>query len=462
VLNKVRFQKFVQDKFDTIVFDLKTQRDAMPLDLVSPNQPEVNRSANEVSDPDTTMVEASCMDVDMMANESFTETRTITTTLSAILHNDLSHPMRKTVLEKLDDYLRRISDFISDYSLVIRSLMLSLGGMEFVQSNTGVTIQSCQRFKVGDLFPAQFYTSVPNHYTAAPIPPELLSSQQFHQELKELFQDQHLGFVHSTFFGRRGAKKETTDKHPIQNLMHINILPYLSHLTHSHNELPSVLKTNALDKYKVNMANMWTGRTQMNKLLNKLIEVLLKVHLAPTRECKYREYIAKRQESQSKTKNGGNEAWSFINRMDFGSLSRNEKRDTIRSEEYKKAKNQKKYDSGKGIKWLQKKMRNEERISFFKSKMNQVKVSFFLIFEKKKKKKKKKKYIIKMLFYFIQIMKDELRSKFKEDIKQNLKKRLTGKYIETNAFCTSINDKYAIQYHRVFPGHSCLHWCLYF
>jgi hypothetical protein len=165
--------------------------------------------------------------------------------------------------------------------------------------------------------------------------------------------------------------------------MHINILPYLSHLTHSHNELPLVLKSNALEKYKVNMANMWTGRTQMNKLLNKLIEVLLKVHLAPTRERKYREHIAKkRQESQFKTKNGGNEAWSFINSMDFGSLSRNEKRDIIRSEEYKKAKNQKKYDSGKGTKWLQKKMRNEERISFFKSKMNQVKVSFFLIFEK--------------------------------------------------------------------------------
>jgi hypothetical protein len=400
VLNKVRFQKFVQDNFDTIVFDLKTQRDAMPMDLTSPNQTEINRSTNEVSVPDTTMVEASCMDVDMMADESVTETRTVTTTLSAILHNDLSPPMRKTILEKLDDYLNRISDFTSDYSLVIHSLMLSLRGMEFVKSNTGVTIQSSQRFKVGDLFPAQFYTSVPNHYTAAPIPPELLSSQQFHQELKELFQDQHLGFIHSTFFGRRGAKKETIDKHPIQNLMNINILPYLSHLTHSHNELPLVLKSNALEKYKVNMANMWTGRTQMNKLLNKLIEVLLKVHLAPTRERKYREHIAKkRQESQFKTKNGGNEAWSFINSMDFGSLSRNEKRDIIRSEEYKKAKNQKKYDSGKGTKWLQKKMRNEERISFFKSKMNQVKVSFFLIFEKYIYIKKQ--YLIAMLLYFI-------------------------------------------------------------
>jgi hypothetical protein len=55
------------------------------------------------------------------------------------------------------------------------------------------------------------------------------------------------------------------------------------------------------------------------------------VHLAPTRERKYRKYIAKkRQESQSKPKNGGNEAWLFINRTDFGSLLHNEKRDIIR------------------------------------------------------------------------------------------------------------------------------------
>jgi hypothetical protein len=58
--------------------------------------------------------------------------------------------------------------------------------------------------------------------------------------------------------------------------MHINIQPYLSHLTHSRNELPSVLKANALEKY------------------NKLIEILLKVYPAPVRERKYREYSTKK------------------------------------------------------------------------------------------------------------------------------------------------------------------------
>jgi hypothetical protein len=68
--------------------------------------------------------------------------------------------------------------------------------------------------------------------------------------------------------------------------------------------------------------------------------------------------------------------------MEFGSLSHNEKRDIIRSDEYKKTMNQKKYDSGKGMKWLQKKMRNEERIPLFKSKVNQVKVGFFFSLKK--------------------------------------------------------------------------------
>jgi hypothetical protein len=93
--NKVRFQKLVQDTFDTIVFDLKTLRDAVPMDLDLSNQPEIDRPTNEVSDPDTTMVEVSCMNADMMANENLTETRTVTTTLSAILHNDLIPLMKK-------------------------------------------------------------------------------------------------------------------------------------------------------------------------------------------------------------------------------------------------------------------------------------------------------------------------------------------------------------------------------
>jgi hypothetical protein len=50
----------------------------------------------------------------------------------------------------------------------------------------------------------------------------------------------------------------------------------------------------ALAKIATNFANLWSNNKLINSLLNKVIEVLLRIHLAPTRESQYREYLEKR------------------------------------------------------------------------------------------------------------------------------------------------------------------------
>jgi len=47
----------------------------------------------------------------------------------------------------------------------------------------------------------------------------------------------------------------------------------------------------ALTNFNSNLSLMWTDKKMINRLLNKLIEVLLKIHLAPVREKEYRTYI---------------------------------------------------------------------------------------------------------------------------------------------------------------------------
>jgi hypothetical protein len=62
---------------------------------------------------------------------------------------------------------------------------------------------------------------------------------------------------------------------------------------------PYVMKT-ALQPYTTNYQNMWSKANRFGKLLSHLILVLLKIHLAPIREKKHKDYITNKIDERQK------------------------------------------------------------------------------------------------------------------------------------------------------------------
>jgi hypothetical protein len=88
--------------------------------------------------------------------ESGIEHRTVPVSLNSILHKDISDMMKEEVHKKLKDCLTETSEFISDYGLVVHTLMLSLRDLVFAQQDNEIVMQRGQGFRISHLFPVSF------------------------------------------------------------------------------------------------------------------------------------------------------------------------------------------------------------------------------------------------------------------------------------------------------------------
>ncbi|ORE04624.1 hypothetical protein BCV72DRAFT_231266 [Rhizopus microsporus var. microsporus] len=92
---------------------------------------------------------------------------------------------------------------------------------------------------------------------------------------------------------------------------------------------------NALGKVTTNIKNKWSTPKIFYGLMNSLLDVLLRVHLAPKREAKYRSCIQKKAEERSK-KDSQQSVDDNSRTSTFADLPRNARRNILRGEEYKK------------------------------------------------------------------------------------------------------------------------------
>ncbi|KAI8095542.1 hypothetical protein BDF21DRAFT_329988, partial [Thamnidium elegans] len=114
-------------------------------------------------------------------------------------------------------------------------------------------------------------------------------------EFCRLFTKSHLQLIHSTYFGPQGIGEGSMKSHPFQASF-VKIMPRnLDDVTITD---PYVMKM-ALSTYMTNFENMWSDGKRTTKVLNRLIDVLLKIHLAPQRETKYKIYLAKEKKAEA-------------------------------------------------------------------------------------------------------------------------------------------------------------------
>ncbi|CEG74324.1 hypothetical protein RMATCC62417_09560 [Rhizopus microsporus] len=270
---------------------------------------------------------------------------TFTVSLANILRDDLPNKAKQLFFEKINTALIDISDFTSNLQFLTFLLMSSFRHYTFRKSNNHrVLVEECtERLDIIALFPENFVGSANIGLLAPSLSQQLLQSGAFCNMFGNFFTKKHLDFVYRSVFPSRGPAQDTRSALSLQEsfykaVISKNVLDNLS--TEKLAAVPSALKDIAFKLFVTNFENMWKNRKIINRLLNKLLDVLLKIHLARIRETKYREMVeAEKQESKNKQKQ--KEETLKAHQHDIDYLSSDHRRLVIRGSHYKLNKYQK-------------------------------------------------------------------------------------------------------------------------
>ncbi|KAI9255367.1 hypothetical protein EDC94DRAFT_650689 [Helicostylum pulchrum] len=127
------------------------------------------------------------------------------------------------------------------------------------------------------------------------LPPPLdffcLKTANIARNFSKLFSKAHLQLIHSTYLGPQGLREGSTKTQYFHNAF-VDILP--RNIKKAFATDPYVMKM-SLSKYATNFEVMWSDLKRPLKVLNRLLDILLKIHLAPEREQKYKAYVARKK-----------------------------------------------------------------------------------------------------------------------------------------------------------------------
>ncbi|KAI9245942.1 hypothetical protein EDC94DRAFT_687005, partial [Helicostylum pulchrum] len=124
----------------------------------------------------------------------------------------------------------------------------------------------------------------------------LRNTTNYLTDFSTLFSSAHLSAVHSKYYGDDGIRAETLKKYPLHAAV-FKLMP-TDETNHFKCDADTHAMKLALAGYMVNFSNMWKKSNRFYKLLNNLLQVLLKIHLAPTRERRYKDFIAQKKQEK--------------------------------------------------------------------------------------------------------------------------------------------------------------------
>ncbi|CEI87577.1 hypothetical protein RMCBS344292_01987 [Rhizopus microsporus] len=93
--------------------------------------------------------------------------------------------------------------------------------------------------------------------------------------------------------------KNNLEAHPVQHALILALEQNgITKQTFDFEKPPSEAIKVALETFKVNFKNMWTDKKIINKLLDKVILVLIRLYLAQSRESQCKLYILKKSQTK--------------------------------------------------------------------------------------------------------------------------------------------------------------------
>ena len=192
--------------------------------------------------------------------------------------------------------------------LARKTVTITVSGSIYSGSNIDLGIKPTDptTFNINNLLPDDFTfhdNDVSPILSVAPIPPKLQEYlEQFinkektgNDDFVSLLSQDHLQFLHSRFLGifQNSDKTKENEKHPIWSIItqKIKDTSDVNNLFKSPAGLSSIINE-YLRQYATSVKNMWNGSIY-KKSLNNLLRILLRLHLAPRREAKFKERIKK-------------------------------------------------------------------------------------------------------------------------------------------------------------------------
>ncbi|KAF9977571.1 hypothetical protein BGZ75_010278, partial [Mortierella antarctica] len=238
--------------------------------------------------------------------------RTCTVPLKAIIRQDLVD-LQYEILETIQNRQLEITDDITELSVLLQKSVLSIAAGNVYDGRWQADPMDPKIFDVRDLLPANLASRaehVDPVLRIARIPVGLqdaiekaLDGKECTIEDTDVANVQSQGFLqylHATFLGNRGVTSASKDRHPIWELLAQSItsdrpIP----------KAPSGLSqtiTEAVREFTTAFSNLWEGAIY-NKMLDYLLRILLRVHLAPQREEKTRQIkknMVEKKEAQAR------------------------------------------------------------------------------------------------------------------------------------------------------------------
>ncbi|KAG1578422.1 hypothetical protein G6F47_012897 [Rhizopus delemar] len=287
--NEIEWQGLVVKKFDAF----KNEE----TNLAKSAQPESNDTGRDsVSDADCPAV-----DEDLY--------RTCTAPINKLIREDLDPSIKDLIMKKLQRVMIGSTDYILYLSSLIQMMMICLKTNQFFLDGNVINTRKVNGFDITTIVPSEFHTDSPK-YTITPLAMDVSDSSAFDADFSQLFQEQHFSLISTKYFGNRGSQDQTLNAHPIQTaLFKLMDAEDIKKETFPVENVPSSLMSLALQIYVTNFKNMCADKTMINKLLDKLLVILLRLHLAPKRELQRRQnilnYISRKPEEKRPSKNYG-------------------------------------------------------------------------------------------------------------------------------------------------------------
>jgi hypothetical protein len=155
-----------------------------------------------------------------------------------------------------------------------------------------VTLVRKSGVSMSDILPTELSHSE-HSFLAPSMDPQCVSNDYFSSLLNNLFCGSHIGIINSYHFGVKGAATASLDNNPLLKAF-LNMIPR----NQDHQQVDTNVMRAAAAQYSVNFAKMTNKGRRLYAILDRLLLILLKVHLAPIREGERRVIIAKMKQSK--------------------------------------------------------------------------------------------------------------------------------------------------------------------
>ena len=272
------YQKFVLREYQALLKEVENKLTA---------------ESKETSEQGTVSVTPEGLLEEDSKDDNENELQTVSHPFEPLLLTDLPADIKEAVLLTVGVNLRSSSDYIIAYSVQVLKMISLFKNHTFTRRpDATYALDSKVGSHVYSILPQEFIVTEEITHFPPPSNLSLLNDLAFKKDLENIFSAPHLQTLHADYFGSGTSRRKGS--FPCVDALKA---AFQQEKRREVSE-PYVMKL-ALSRYINNFKTMWSNYKRQYRLLNNVLIVLLRIHLAPDRERSRREYIEKKKNEQA-------------------------------------------------------------------------------------------------------------------------------------------------------------------